>query len=282
MAEEGKEKKDSSVVGNVNSAVARGKDIRRAYKAVRTGRTVAMAAEGAGALAGAGGPVTVGIAAVLLVVVIILFSGGAPSAVVGGEPTDTASPSASFSPGPTLAPGQKPNEVFYCQWQGAWRDQPYDTSTVAHTGCSPTSMAMIFSSYGITKTPGDIATIFHQKGWDWLPGSGHVGTNPWATINRAWLNSMGLERAQTDIVNNSSGTTSLNLQTVKNYTDAGWLLYTAVYWPKISGGHQIVIESANPSTGTITIRDPNDCPNGIRTISASGYLWYLITPIRIK
>jgi hypothetical protein len=143
-------------------------------------------------------------------------------------------------------------------------------------------MAMILSSYGSIKTPGDISTIFHQNGWDWLPGSGHAGTNPWATVNQTWLNSMGFQRAQTDIVNSPGGTTSLNLQTVKNYTDAGWLLYTAVYWPKIGGGHQIVIENANPSAGTITIRDPNSCPDGISTIPASGYLWYLITPIRIK
>ena len=181
--------------------------------------------------------------ALIFVITFFVLFGGAPVAV-GGNPSNSPTPSSSTLPGgsprPTLIPGQKPNEVFYCQWGQSWSGQAYDSGTIGGTGCAPTSMAMIFSSYGVTKTPGDMATLFQQNGWDWSPGSGLLGTNPWA-VTQAWLNSMGFERAQTDIVSSAGGTSlsAQSLQLIKSYTDAGWLLYTALYWPKIGGGHRI-------------------------------------------
>ena len=224
------------------------------------------------------------IVGVMALTLLVMFGGAAPVAVGGNlAPPPSSSPSASGGPTQSITPGQKPNAVFYCQWQGPWANQSYSTSTVAHTGCAPTSMAMIFSSYGITETPGQIATIFHNNGWDWPPGNsyGYDGTKYWLTTNQTWLNSMGFERAQTDLANSNTGQT-LNLYTAKQYTDAGWLLYTAVEnWPGV-GGHQVVIENVNPSAGTITVMDPNSCPNGTKTINASGLVWYLVTPIRNK
>ncbi len=172
-----------------------------------------------------------------------------------------------------------PSQVLYCQWQTGsnWRDKAYDSGTVASTGCSPTSMAMIFSSYGVTKTPGEIADIFTQQGWAWQNGSGHKGTKAWLAADTAWLSSMGFERAQSDI----GYTSNLDLRIVKNYTDKGWLMFAAVEWPGI-GGHQVVIQDANPATGQVTVRDPNSCPNGIVTRSSAGLTWYSVVPIRIK
>lgn len=104
MAEEN-EKKDSSAVGKINNAISKGRDIRRAYKIARTGRTMAMAAEGAGALLS--NPAGIAIIAIVLVSVVTLFAlfGGAPVAV-GGDLTNSPSPSEeSASPSATVNPG---------------------------------------------------------------------------------------------------------------------------------------------------------------------------------
>jgi hypothetical protein len=193
-------------------------------------------------------------------------------------------------PGPP--PVQAPNEVVYCQAREAWSNQPYNDGTIASTGCAPTSMAMILSSYGGTSyTPGQIATMFHDNGWDWRAGSGRRGTNPWR-ITSSWLDSMGFKRAQADIVNNLRHGVILNtkqLEQIENYTDAGWLLLAAVDGrnlpTRVNGGHEVVIENANLQANTITIRDPNDrnCRSGKTvTINASNVEWILITPIKVK
>lgn len=103
MAEE-KEKKDSSAVGKINNAIGKGRDIRRAYKIAKTGRTMAMAAEGAGALLS--NPAGWAILAIILVLTITFFAffGGAPIAI-GGDLSNSPSPTDSSSPGPTTPPG---------------------------------------------------------------------------------------------------------------------------------------------------------------------------------
>lgn len=199
-------------------------------------------------------------------------------------------PPPSAQPGPP--PSQSPSEVVYCQGREAWSSQPYDSGNVGGTGCVPASMAMILSSYGGTiYNPGQVATMMHDNGWDYGPQSGLAGTNPWRITN-AWLNSLGFQRAQTDIVNNWRSDVFLNtnqLQQIKNYTDSGWLMISAangVNLPtRVNGGHEVVIESADPQANTITIRDPNspNCRSGKTvTFSASNVGWWLITPVKIK
>src|ERR1035437_4253635 len=55
-------------------------------------------------------------------------------------------PAPAAQPGPP--PSQSPSEVAYCQGREAWSSQPYDSGNIGGTGCVPTSMAMILSSYG--------------------------------------------------------------------------------------------------------------------------------------
>ncbi len=98
MSDDDRKRKDSSVVGNINSLADKGRNLQRAYGLYKKARVAMAAGQGISALASAGGPVTVGIAAVLLVVVIILFSGAAPSNTVAGEPTDTATSSGTITP----------------------------------------------------------------------------------------------------------------------------------------------------------------------------------------
>ncbi len=102
MAEEN-EKKDSSAVGRINSLAGKGRNLQRAYGAYKKARAAWLAGEGLGALAGPA--VGVGIGVVILVVVIIMFSGAAPSTVVGGDLSNSPSPTESSTPGPTTQPG---------------------------------------------------------------------------------------------------------------------------------------------------------------------------------
>lgn len=296
MAEE-KEKKDSSI-DKINSVAQKGKtayntykNAKRAYNAIKVARAGWAAGEGVAAAAATSEVwvpaavigLIVGLIAVVIILLFVIVSG-----VMGGDLSNLPSSNGegNSSPSATLSPGQKPSEKFYCQWGQSWSNQSYDSGTVGGMGCAPTSMAMILSSFGVNKNPGEVATMFHNNGWDWRPGSGLLGTNPWR-VTGSWLNSLGLDRAQSDIVNNDQGTSSINLASIKNYTDAGWLLYAAIHGRNlpvpVNGGHQIVIENADPSSKTVTIRDPNNCANGISTIPVSDiYLWYLVTPIRIK
>jgi hypothetical protein len=191
-------------------------------------------------------------------------------------------------------PSQSPSQVVYCQARESWSSQVYDDGNIASTGCAPTSMSMILSSYGgTTYDPGQVATMFHNNGWDYLPGNkdSWKGTNPWE-ISGTWLNTLGFKRAQADIVNNLKSDVFLDtnqLQQIKNYADSGWLMLSAangVNLPtSVNGGHEVVIENADPQANTITIRDPNspNCRSGKTvTFSASNVGWWLITPVKIK
>lgn len=190
------------------------------------------------------------------------------------------------------APVQSPNEVVYCQGRESWSSQAYDDGNIGTTGCVPTSTAMVLSSYGgTTYTPGQIATMFHNNHWDYLAGSGQRGTNPW-DISSTWLNSLGFKRAQADVANNYKTGVILNanqLQLIKNYTDAGWLLLAAVDGhnlpTRVNGLHEIVIEGINLQTDVVTVRDPNspNCRVGKPvSFNALNIRWYLIMPVKIK
>jgi hypothetical protein len=55
----------------------------------------------------------------------------------------------------------------------------------------------------------------------------------------------------------------------------------------VDGGHTIVIETADTTKGTVTIRDPYDSHCALTsgqdiTINANSIGWWLITPIKIK
>ena len=182
---------------------------------------------------------------IVIAVIVILFL--VIITTIMGSSNGITPPTPSPAPGPP--PAQIPNEVVYCQGREKWSSQAYNDGNIAKTGCVPTSMAMVLSSYGgTTYDPGQIATMFHNNGWDYGPGSGQKGTNPWR-ITSAWLNSMGFQRAQADVVNSSKSPTYLNtkqLQLIKNYADAGWLLLAAVDGynlpTRVNGPHEVVIE----------------------------------------
>lgn len=103
------EKKDSSVVGKVNGAASKVKNLQRAYKIARAGRTATMATEGATAAAATSEfwvPAVI-IGLIFLVIVVILFGG--VSGVKGGEPVTSPSPTISPTPGPSSPSGAPVN-----------------------------------------------------------------------------------------------------------------------------------------------------------------------------
>lgn len=52
--------------------------------------------------------------------------------------------------------------VIYSQYDPAWRNKPYGTSTVGESGCGPSSVAMIASTWGDKVTPDQVAAKFSQ------------------------------------------------------------------------------------------------------------------------
>jgi hypothetical protein len=86
-----------------------------------------------------------------------------------------------------------------------------------------------------------------------------------ATLS-TWLGSIGFQTAGVNLVSGSV----LNFTSAKKFLDAGYLLYTGINnWGMTSsiGGHSIVVESVDPATKNITVRDPADCSRKIYTIN---------------
>lgn len=59
--------------------------------------------------------------------------------------------------------------VIYSQYDPAWRNKPYGTSTVGESGCGPSSVAMVASTFGDRVTPDQVAARFSQY---YLEGQG--------------------------------------------------------------------------------------------------------------
>lgn len=286
MAEE-KEKKDSSAVGGINSLAGKGQNFKRGYGLYKKARAIMVAGEGIEILAAAA---PVAIVILILVVVFITFF-GAPG-VKGGDLVNSPSPSPteSSTPGPTSSPGQSLAIVPYCQGASAW--QYGICGNVSGRGCGPTVMAMIASSFGISSTPKIVAQTFSDAGAGNYDISRNVnlhscssyngiGTSPYQSVKVAWV------KQNFDVGPDIGGNTNFLTQ-AKKYIDQHYLLYTAIWnWPlgDKTGGHQILIEGVNVSSGIITIRDPNCSRNGgpaASTINVRFYDFGPVFPIRRK
>ncbi len=205
-------------------------------------------------------------------------------------------------------PDPSPNFRFYCQYDGRWGNIPYDGRgrTIRSSGCGPASVAMILATYGLSAEPGSnriaspetVARVFTQKGWSWTSGnqsgcsnpSGCYGTKPLAIVDKNWLASVGLRRAQSDIAGNGFPGEILSLQKLRvaqSYADEGWYLLAAIAnWPSSSGGtigHEVVILRVNASEQTITVASPSDncySNNFRRTVSTRGLRFLSLVPIK--
>ncbi len=199
---------------------------------------------------------------------------------------------------------------FYCQYDTRWGNNPYDGRgrTIRSSGCGPASMAMLLATYRLSAVPGSgkiatpetVANVFTQKGWSWTSGNqtgcanpdGCYGTKPLSIVDKNWLSSVGLKRAQSDIAGDGFPGEILStskMRLAENYTNSGWYLLAAISnWPSSSGGtigHEVVVLNVNPSQQTITVASPSDncsSPNFKRTVSTRSLKFISLVPIKNK
>ena len=167
---------------------------------------------------------------------------------------------------------------------------------------------MILATYGLSAVPGSdkiatpetVARVFTQKGWSWTSGNqsgcsnpnGCYGTKPTSIVDKNWLASVGLKRAQSDIAGNGYPgeiLSSRKLRMAQNYTNEGWHLLAAISnWPSSSGGiigHEVVVLKVNASEQTITVASPSDncySNNFRRTVSTRSLKFLSLVPIKAK
>lgn len=130
--------------------------------------------------------------------------------------------------------------TYFSQYDPAWADKRYGSSTIQQSGCGPTSMAMIISSLSNrTVTPEAVAT-FGAKYYVDGAGSSHE-------LFAAAATNWGLKSAQLGV----------NEAQVKDVLSKGGLIVatgTGPY-PYTSAGHVIVIRAIN-ADGTYLLGNP--------------------------
>ena len=170
-----------------------------------------------------------------------------------GEPQDPA-PSCAVTPDSTAG-----NFVYYCQGSTDWQN----TCNLGSQGCGPTSMAMIFSTFGVQTDPAQMAQLYSENGLFQAGCSGDAGsTSPDVVMN--WVGKQGFTVGPSLA---SSG--ALRAEEVKRHLDEGYLLLgsSATYpckWGNCAPGHDtvshiFVVDSIDLTTQTVRIRDPFNC-----------------------
>jgi hypothetical protein len=118
--------------------------------------------------------------------------------------------------------------VVYSQYDPAWKDKPYSSSTIGVSGCGPSAMAMIITNLkGTRVTPVQTADYAASKGI-YIPGSGS-SWNIGPTLAQHWglhANALGVD---VDSINQSLQAGGLVLAVGRGAV------------PFTSGGHFIVI-----------------------------------------
>lgn len=149
-----------------------------------------------------------------------------------GSVVTTSSPVAG---GCNLSAGQNTQYIngftIYYQFDPAWKDKPYSSSTIGRSGCGPTAMAMIITALtGQAVTPVDTANYAASQGL-YVPGQG----SKWS-IGPVLAEHWGLK----------SEPISKDIGAITAALKAGKLIITPGRGAKpfTSGGHFIVIRAA--------------------------------------
>lgn len=193
----------------------------------------ALASGGMSLLAG-------GITAVLLVLIfttVIMFFTG-----IQGQASENSS---------TVAP----NIHFYCQYDPRWIDS---ACNIVSTGCHPTALAMILSSFGrIDLTPRAVAFQNGNMGCFIKTGTTHQQIKD----SIEWTRSLGFTVTKVNVAAGRDFNTSL----AKQYLDKGYLLlgianvkFRTTNVPD-NGGHSFVITGVDPTSQNLTVLDPTYC-----------------------
>jgi len=151
------------------------------------------------------------------------------------------------------------NKVFY--WQG---DPQYaNACDMADSGCGPTSMAMVLSSFGDTITPNAMDDIFRKRGWrPCEDGSTMV------TAITTYLPERGYTYLNLPI---NGG--ELDLRKAKEYIDNGYLIIGS------TKNHIFVMNDADIANNTVQLMDPARRENAAgvtrpNTAPWNGESWY--------
>ena len=152
------------------------------------------------------------------------------------------------------------NFVFYCQADPRW----VNNCSIGVSGCGPSSIAMIVSSFGLIKTPPEIDAVFQSIN-PAARACGGPSTIP-NFFQSNWLESNGFTRANVKL---RPGNT-LDLEDAQNYLSKGYLILgsSAIFPCPASGycttpdkgiNHIYVVDQVNITNNTFRARDPLNC-----------------------
>lgn len=145
------------------------------------------------------------------------------------------------------------NRVFYAQG-----DPQYQNSCdMAGSGCGPTSMAMILSSYGDTITPNAMDVIFRQRGW-----RGCGDGSAMVTAITTYLPERGYTYVNLPI---SKG--QLDLTKAKEYLNNGYLIIGS------TSRHIFVMYDADIDSNTVQLMDPARRENAPGVTRPNAFPW---------
>lgn len=145
----------------------------------------------------------------------------------------------------------KPQSVFYCQGDSRWGS----ICNLSQAGCGPTTMAMVFSSYGDTIIPPDMDKIFQSRGWR---SCADIGSSMQTAV-QTLLPENGYEY-------HALGA-PLNLERAQEYLNAGYLIIGS------TSDHIFVIDGVDPANQTVRLRDPGRCENAPGVIRPANTPW---------
>ncbi len=198
---------------------------------------------------------------------------------------------------------------FYCQSNYS---NKYDSGTIASSGCGPSSVAMVLATYGLKAKQSDanianpvtVSRLFEEKGIAWFPGNRSctggidcVGSSPRKMTEPSFLSSVGLKRAQMDIMGeytvDGKPLTHTDIMQIRSFTNAGWyILASTKNWIGCNScAHTFVIVDADPATDKIITASPSDCyeqGNGwkfsttIPALNRKGTTFMSLVPVKLK
>lgn len=284
------------------------KGLRTAVNTVRKVRAGVAAAQAAAATSEVWVPVLViGIIIFLIIIVIVVIFGGGQMAAGGGGtgsnactgtcqasactgtdiPDTTATCTDSANPiccVPQPPPGIQPPVHFYCQYDNKWETA---SCKINKYGCTPTSVAMILSSYGDTMWNPLSTALANNRNGCYAGGSSASDFIP-------WVKSLGYT-----VGPNLANGKNFNTSSVRSYISKGYIILGGanIRFNRTlsgSGGHAFVISNLNDSDIAL-VYDPTFCSSDTNYITRSfsvfgfgnpllcnsdGCYWYWAYPIK--
>lgn len=183
-------------------------------------------------------------------------------------------------PSPASRPiSQGLERVFYCQGNPRWDNR--SSCGLGSSGCGPTSVAIVLSSFGLKEmTPPVVDAVFGKNGW--RPTSDCLSRGPQA-ITSDWLKNLGFTSVQIcyqDTCKNS-------LSKMQEFLNSGYLIVgSSQNYPcancragRYTVSHIFVIEGLD-ADGTLHVIDPNNCDyatglEGVKNrVNQANFTWY--------